>query len=436
MTATSLSSTLALVLLVLYISSLLEAINGGFSVEIIHRDSTKSPFYRPTVTQFQRVVNAVRRSINRANHFNRTFVSPNTAEATVTPELGDYIMSYSAGTPPFQVYGIVDTGSDIVWLQCHPCKTCYNQITPIFNPSKSNTFKTLPYSSATCKLVPGTSCSSHKGGICEYSISYADGTYSQGDLIGETLTLGSTNGSSVQLPRTVIGCGRDNRFSSEEKSSGIVGLGLGPLSLISQLSSSIGGNFSYCLSPTDNLPSKISFGAASMVSGNGTVSTPLGHHHRETHYYLTLEAFSVGNNRIKFGNSSSESDGEGNIIIDSGTTLTLLPDDVYSNLESAVADEVKLKRAKDPLEQLTLCYEGKFHEQHAPVITAHFSGDADVKLNVENSFIDAGDGVVCFAFLSSKTFSIFGNLAQRNLLVGYDLQKKMVSFKPTDCTKQ
>ncbi|KAK7343132.1 hypothetical protein VNO80_26095 [Phaseolus coccineus] len=428
-------SSLTILLLCLCYVSFLEALNGGFTVEIIHRDSPKSPFYRPTETQFQRFANAVRRSIHRANHFNQTFVSPNTVESNVTLDIGDYVMSYSVGTPEFQVFGIVDTGSDIIWLQCQPCKTCYDQTTPIFNSSKSKTYKTLPCSSSSCKSVYNT-CSSPQEKSCEYSIRYEDGTYSEGDLSLETLTLGSTNGSSVQFPRTVIGCGRNNSFSSEQISSGIVGLGSGPVSLISQLSSSISGRFSYCFAPIDDIPSQLSFGDAAVVTGRGTVSTPIGYHDQETHYYLTLEALSVGNNRIKFRNSSSESKGEGNIIIDSGTTLTLLPGDVYSKLESAVAKEIELDRVEDPFSQLSLCYRGKFHELHAPVITAHFRGDADVKLNVDKSFIDAGDGVVCFAFMASETFSIFGNMAQRNLMVGYDLQKKTVSFKPTDCTKQ
>ncbi|KOM49238.1 hypothetical protein LR48_Vigan08g006500 [Vigna angularis] len=423
-------SSHTLFLLCLYFFSFIQACNGGFTVEIIHRDSPKSPFYRPTETQLRRVAKAVHRSLRRANHFNQTFVSKNTAESTVTPGIGDYVMSYSVGTPEFQVFGIVDTGSDIVWMQCQPCKTCFDQTTPIFNPSNSTTYETLPCSSTSCKSVSDNSCNSHKKKNCEYSIFYQDGRYSQGDLSLETLTLGSTIGSSVKFPRTVIGCGRNNSFFSEEKSSGIVGLGQGSLSLISQLSSSVGGKFSYCLAPIDNIASKLSFGDAAVVSGNGTVSTPITYH---GHYYLTLEALSVGENRIRLGKSNN---GEGNIIIDSGTTLTLLPDDVYSKLESAVAHEVKLKRVKDPSNQLSLCYKGAFHELHAPVITLHFSGDADVKLTVGNSFIDGGDGVVCFAFMASKTFSIFGNFAQKNILVGYDLQKKTVSFKPTDCVQQ
>ncbi|KAG4947388.1 hypothetical protein JHK87_043395 [Glycine soja] len=319
-----------------------EALKSGFSVEIIHRDSSRSPFYRATETQFQRVTNAVRRSMNRANHFNQISVYSNAVESP-------------------------------------------------------------------------------------------DGSHSQGDLSVETVTLGSSNDPFVHFPRTVIGCIRNTNVSFD--SIGIVGLGGGPVSLVSQLSSSTGKKFSYCLAPISDRSSKLKFGDAAMVSGDGTVSTRIVFKDWKKFYYLTLEAFSVGNNRIEFRSSSSRSSGKGNIIIDSGTTFTVLPDDVYSKLESAVADVVKLERVEDPLKQFSLCYKSTYDKVDVPVITAHFSG-ADVKLNALNTFIVASHRVVCLAFLSSQSGPIFGKLAQQNFLVGYDLQSKIVSFKPTDCTKQ
>jgi hypothetical protein len=57
-----------------------------------------------------------------------------------------------------------------------------------------------------------------------------------------------------------------------------------------------------------------------------------------------------------------------------------------------------------------------------------------------STFVRIADDVVCFAFTSTNPtdkddIPIFGNLAQQNLLVGYDLKQKTVSFKPMDCTK-
>ncbi|KAK7343135.1 hypothetical protein VNO80_26098 [Phaseolus coccineus] len=372
---------------------------------MIHRDSSKSPFYNSTETQFQRISNALSRSIIRVNHFNKSFVSANTPHAPVTSALGEYLVSYAIGTPPLQVYGILDTGSEITWLQCQPCKRCFKQITPIFDPSKSKTYKTIGCTTNTCRSVQGTSCPSSTS-TCKYSISYGDGTNSQGDLSFETLTLASTNGPPVKIPRFGIGCGQSNYVSFERGSSGIVGLGRAPVSLVNQLGPSIGGKFSYCLVPVLSPPSissKLNFGNAAVVSGRGTVSTPLYSRNREVFYYLNLEAISVGRNRIE--------------------------------LESAVAKAVKLQPTKDPNQVLSLCYKATSDKLDVPVITAHFTG-ADVLLYGLNTFTKVADGVVCLAFLPSQSTPTFGNLAQQNILVGYDLQKNTVSFKLVDCTKQ
>ncbi|XP_047180698.1 aspartic proteinase CDR1-like [Vigna umbellata] len=426
-----------LVLLCLYNLSFLEALNGGFSVEIIHRDSPKSPFYSSSETKFQRVSNALRRSINRGNHFSKSMVFPNTVSATVIPDFGEYLMMYAVGTPLRNVFGVLDTGSDIIWLQCVPCRNCFIQVTPLFNPSKSTTYKTIPCKSTLCHSVLGTSCSSSITKNCKYDISYGDGSFSQGDLSVETLTLGSTNGSSIPLPRTAIGCGHNNSINFKGINSGIVGLGRGPVSLINQLGSSAGWKFSYCLvpeTPNSKASSRLHFGDAAVVLGPGTVSTPLFSKPQQVFYYLTLKGFSVGNNRREFGSSLSRFGGEGNIVIDSGTTLTLLPDDVYIWLESAVSHAVKLNPVQDPNQVLGLCYRGTLDKLDFPVITAHFRG-ANVLLHPINTFVEVADKVLCLAFQPTQNGAVFGNLAQQNLFVGYDLKKNTVSFKQTDCTK-
>ncbi|KAK7283922.1 hypothetical protein RIF29_13671 [Crotalaria pallida] len=428
-------SSLVFLFLCLSCISLIEA--QGFGVELIHRDSSKSPFYLPSETHFQRVSNAIRRSINRVNHFEQRSFSTKNVKSDVISDLGEYLMSYSIGTPPFKVLGIVDTGSDIVWLQCKPCNPCYKQTTPIFDPSKSTTYKTIPCTSDICQSVRDSSCSSNDQQSCQYIIHYGDNSKSEGDISLDVFTLYSTKGSPVSFPKTVIGCGHSNIGTFRREGSGIVGLANGPLSLISQLGSSIQGKFSYCLVPAlpsnnSSASSKLNFGDDALVSGGGTVSTPMILDN--IFYYLSLEGFSVGNKRVEFGGSSSSGDGKGNIIIDSGTTLTILPDDVYSELESAVAAEVKLERTDDPNQFLNLCYKSPVGEKlDVPLITAHFRG-ADVQLNALNTFVQVSEDVVCFAFRSDSRLSIFGNLAQQNILVGYDLQNKVISFKPTDCT--
>ncbi|XP_058759754.1 aspartic proteinase CDR1-like [Vicia villosa] len=416
--------------------------SNGFSVELIQRYSYKSPFYNPTQTKPQQIFNAVQRSANRANYMNRKFSSTlNKKELSLILDSdSEYLLSYSIGTPPFKVYGDLDTGSNIIWHQCMPCNICYNQTSPIFNPSKSSSYQNISCSSRRCKSLEETTCFNDQD-TCEYTVDYGHGTKTQGFLSMETLTLISTSDSIVSFPKFMIGCGHTNTLNYEYKgpSSGVIGLGTGHMSLIKQLGSLFEEKFSYCLvdeyNSMSNISSKLNFGDAAIVTGDNVVSTPMDH--QKDYYYLNLKAFSVGNKRIKYKGVKREGTNASthNIIIDSGTPVTVLPRNFYRRLESAVKKVVKLERFYT--DAFNLCYNTTSQPPNFPEITAHFSG-ANVKLDYNGAFTSLFEGVKCLSFRPSPRVNglgLFGNIAQVNYLVGYDLTKKIVSFKPTDCSK-
>ncbi|CAJ2669077.1 unnamed protein product [Trifolium pratense] len=430
-----------LLLLCCFGVSLSTSQNNGFSVELIHRDSSRSPLYNPTETKFQRISNSVHHSINRAKYVNQMFYASshtNTLVSNLTPYLGvGHIMSYSIGSPPFQMYGYLDLLIDMIWFQCKPCNPCLNLTSPIFDPSKSSTYTNIPCDHSKCYYLRYAKCISDN---CKYHL-VKNSSYSQGDLSADTFTLNSTTGSPISFPEIVIGCEHKNAggFPLEGKVSGMIGLGGGPLSLTSQLDYSIGGKFSYCLVPffsNSNTSSTLNFGDAAVVSGPQIVSTPIK---QIDPIAVTLQAFSVGNKTILLEQPAFAPITRRNTIIDIGTSITVLPMKVYSKLESAVVDLIKLQRVNDPShDQLNLCYQSTIEELEIPIITAHFLG-ADLQLKPLNTFMQIDDKVVCFAFTSYEYFGgavIFGNIAQNNFLVGYDFQKKIVSFKPADCTNQ
>ncbi|CAI0432883.1 unnamed protein product [Linum tenue] len=424
-------------------SAFVDAQSGGFSINLVHRDSESSPFYNPKETPARRVGNAGRRSIGRVHRFShmlhlnssRSISDPSDPDAQLTANNGEYLVNISLGTPPFPIVAIADTGSDIIWTQCKPCTDCYKQDAPLFDPKSSSSYRTVSCSSNACNSLQseGSSCSSD-GSVCEYQVSYGDQSHTQGDVAAETLTLESKTGNPVALPKTVIGCGHDNAGTFSPKGSGIVGLGGGPASLVSQLGSSIGGKFSYCMVPyaAAKPTSLMNFGTNAVVSGNGVLSTPLiSDPSQPTFYFLQLEAVSVGSKKIAFQGSSIG--GSGNIIIDSGTTLTLVPTDFFSQLSDAVETQVTGgTKTSDPEGFFSLCYVPD-SSLKLPPVTAHFKG-ADVVLTSDNIFIQVNDKVVCLAFYANDQLSIYGNVAQQNFLIGYDLPKQTLSFKPTDCT--
>ncbi|KAI4312846.1 hypothetical protein MLD38_037636 [Melastoma candidum] len=63
------------------------------------------------------------------------------------------------------------------------------------------------------------------------------------------------------------------------------------------------------------------------------------------------------------------------------------------------------------------------------------STSADVKLNGYNAFIHVALGVMCFAFVPSTCdMVIYGNVAQMNFLIGYDIAEGRLLFKPAYCS--
>ncbi|CAN0887355.1 Aspartic proteinase CDR1 [Linum grandiflorum] len=152
-----------------------------------------------------------------------------------------------------------------------------------------------------------------------------------------------------------------------------------------------------------------------------------------TFYFLELEAVSVGSKKIPFQASPIGRSG-GNIIIDSGTTLTLVPSQFFSALSDAVESQVTGgTKASDPQGFFSLCYVADSNLK-VPSVTAHFQG-ADLPMTEDNIFIHVTEKIMCLAFYANDELSIYGNVAQQNFLIGYDLQKHTISFKPTDCSK-
>ncbi|KAK0591935.1 hypothetical protein LWI29_010514 [Acer saccharum] len=345
------------------------------------------------------------------------------------------------GTPPVDIYGIVDTGSDLMWTQCLPCEQCYKQVKPIYNPTASYSYDKLSCQSEQCHLLDSVSCSSQQ--FCNYTYGYADSSLTIGVLSIETITFGSSQGNSISFNNIVFGCGHNNTGIFNENEMGLIGLGGRNSSLVSQVCSKFGTKkFSHCLVPfhTDSsLTSKMYFGSNSEVSGLGVVSTPLvPKDGKITFYFVTLEGISVGDKFIPY--NSSQPISKGNMLIDSGTPPTLLRKDFYKRLEDEVRGATKLTPYQDPQLGTQLCYKSQsVIDIDAPILTAHFYGGGKVPLIQTSTFIPPLEGVFCFAMqpiYDGDDVGIFGNFAQSSLLIDYDFDKQIVSFMPTDCTKQ
>ncbi|KAJ6364796.1 hypothetical protein OIU76_029714 [Salix suchowensis] len=107
-----------------------------------------------------------------------TDIQPEDLSAPVTSGVsqgsGEYFTRVGVGNPARQFYMVLDTGSDINWLQCQPCTDCYQQTDPVFDPSASSTYAPVTCQSQQCSSLDTSSC---RGGQCLYQVNYGDGSY-------------------------------------------------------------------------------------------------------------------------------------------------------------------------------------------------------------------------------------------------------------------
>ncbi|KAK9068798.1 hypothetical protein SSX86_012914 [Deinandra increscens subsp. villosa] len=193
----------------------------SFTVNLLHRDSIDSPFYDHSMSFSQRLGHASRRSFTNAKRY-KTKLDGSTYQADIIPDVSEFLINISIGYPSHNVLAIADTGSDLSWIQCKPCIRCYNHTGPVFDPERSSTYRPVACESTTCKDLSssGTTCSSSEN--CRFFLFYGDGSFSNGTVATETVTL-----CHRDIPNVVFGCSFVNDGIFGPTWDGIVGLGGG-----------------------------------------------------------------------------------------------------------------------------------------------------------------------------------------------------------------
>lgn len=348
----------------------------------------------------------------------------------------NYIVSVGLSGRKMSV--IVDTGSDLTWVQCQPCRVCYTQQDPMFNPSLSPSYRSVSCNSSTCQSLlsetgnPGI-CSGIAPQMCNYVVSYGDGSYTRGELGLETLNLGT-----VSVSNFIFGCGRNNKglFGG---ASGLMGLGRSSLSLVSQTSAMFGGVFSYCLPSAEAASAgSLIFGGDSSVYRN---STPISYTdiipnpQLPTFYFLNLTGVSIGAVALE-----SPSFGKVGILMDSGTVITRLPPSIYRALKGEFLKQFSGFPSAPGFSILDTCFNlSSYQEVDIPDIKMHFSGNAELLVDVTGVFYFAKSDAsqVCLAVASltyEEDIGIIGNYQQKNQRIIYDTKGNKLGIAKETCS--
>ncbi|KAF8656619.1 hypothetical protein HU200_060584 [Digitaria exilis] len=304
-----------------------------------------------------------------------------------------YDMSFSIGTPPQKLSALADTGSDLIWTKCGACHQCTPYGSPSYYPNKSSSFSKLPCTSNLCVALANeapTACSGAGGvaGKCDYVYFYGG--------IG-------------------FGCTTMSEGGYGTAGSGLVGLGRGPISLVSQLNA---GAFSYCLTTKFSKSSPLLFGAFAGLSGAGVQSMPL----------LPSSIFYVVNvKKITIGSKTTAGTGTAGVVFDSGTTVTFLAEPAYTAALKAVRRETKLPKTAG-IAGFDACFRKKRGGGFGDV------GDS-WKTAIPSMFGEVEDGMVCWIVQESPSLSIIGNIMQMSFHIRYGVDEEVLSFQPANCDK-
>ncbi|EXB50257.1 Aspartic proteinase nepenthesin-2 [Morus notabilis] len=273
-----------------------------------------------------------------------------------------FVIAVVLGVPPSTQFVLMDTGSNVLWVQCEPCV-----------------------------LKPHSNCVNDQ---CIYSISYGDGAgTTKGVASVETFRFPLKDNTIQPLDGIVFGCSNDNVNIGYDDTaiSGIIGLSLSRESLVTQLPD-------YILSlPCVPLAEGEAAGPSSFLTF-GSAIFPLGAIFKQLpllsllyisniyYYYLNLLDISVGRDRIGFPSDTFKlnQDGTGGILIDSGSVSSYLNSDDLRNGRNPYKevigafqkfyDSLNLQRKFNAptVPQFELCYDMPQGFNHFATMTYHF----------------------------------------------------------------
>ncbi|XP_058731106.1 aspartic proteinase Asp1-like [Vicia villosa] len=354
--------------------------------------------------------------------------------------VGFYNVTLNIGQPPRPYFLDVDTGSELTWLQCDaPCSQCSETPHPLYKPS--NDF--VPCKDPLCaSLQPNDDYTCEDPNQCDYEIKYADQFSTLGVLLNDVYLLNFTNGVQLKV-RMALGCGYDQIFSpsSYHPLDGILGLGRGKASLVSQLNSQglVRNVIGHCLS---------SRGGGYIFFGNAYDSsqmswTPISSIHSGKHY-------SAGPAELVFGGRKTGV-GSLDIIFDTGSSYTYFNSPAYHALISLVNKELHRKPLKVAPDDQTLpmCWHGKkpFRsinevKKYFKPLTLSFGNGGKVKsqfeIPPEAYLIISNKGNVCLGILNGPEvglgeLNLIGDISMLDKVMVFDNEKELIGWGPADC---
>ncbi|AQK70886.1 Eukaryotic aspartyl protease family protein [Zea mays] len=370
------------------------------------------------------------------------------ASATGVFQHSLYYTRIEIGSPPKGYYVQVDTGSDILWVNCIRCDGCPTrsglgiELTQ-YDPAGSGT--TVGCEQEFCVAnsaggVPPTCPSTSSP--CQFRITYGDGSTTTGFYVTDFVQYNQVSGNgqtTTSNASITFGCGAQlggDLGSSNQALDGILGFGQSDSSMLSQLAAArrVRKIFAHCL---DTVRGGGIFAIGNVVQPK-VKTTPLVPN--VTHYNVNLQGISVGGATLQLPTSTFDSGDSKGTIIDSGTTLAYLPREVYRTLLAAVFDKYQDLPLHNYQDFVCFQFSGSIDDGF-PVITFSFEGDLTLNVYPDDYLFQNRNDLYCMGFLDGgvqtkdgKDMLLLGDLVLSNKLVVYDLEKEVIGWTDYNCS--
>ncbi|KAI9746364.1 MAG: hypothetical protein M1818_000076 [Claussenomyces sp. TS43310] len=265
-------------------------------------------------------LNIERRQIEDPVRRDRLRKRASTVEALLQNEETLYFANISIGTPSQSVKLHIDTGSSDLWVNTPTSTECKTKSQCLY----SGTYNAN--SSSTYTFVASN-----------FNISYADGSEASGDYVKDTVTIGGSTLASQQFgigytsssQEGILGIG----YTANEVWAGKLGLEAYdnvPANMVTQglISSNA---YSLWLNDLDANTGSILFGGIDTDKFSGTLSTlPI---QKVSGIYAEFLITLTG---VSYGSTTIASDEAIAVLLDSGTSLTYLPDEMTNAIYESI----------------------------------------------------------------------------------------------------
>ncbi|WVZ05452.1 hypothetical protein V8G54_018798 [Vigna mungo] len=362
---------------------------------------------------------------------------------------GLYFTKVKLGSPAKEFYVQIDTGSDILWLNCMTCSNCPQSSglgiqLDFFDTAGSSTAAFVSCADPICSYAVRTATSecSSQANHCSYTFQYGDGSGTTGYYVSDTMYFDTVVGQELvsnSSSTIVFGCStyQSGDLTKTDKAvDGIFGFGPGALSVISQLSSQglTPKAFSHCLKGQDN-------GGGVLVLGEilepSIVYSPLVP--SQPHYNLNLQSIAVNGQILPIDSDVFATTNNRGTIVDTGTTLAYLVEEAYNPFVDAITAAVS-QFYKPIISKGNQCYlVSNSVGDIFPQVSLNFMGGASMILDPEHYLMHYGflDGAAmwCIGFQrTDQRFIILGDLVLKDKIFVYDLANQRIGWANYDCS--